>query len=92
MTNTGPFLWIGSSKISFFNDTYLILVLSEAVEVSWCYFFETLLMKLKQVNLLKTLGNKTINLSTPRSHLLYITSLWDTLYVYTDKNILDDFY
>ena len=39
MTNTGPFLWNGLSKIQFFTDI-LALFLSEAVEASRCYFFE----------------------------------------------------
>ena len=37
---------------------YLIPFLSEAVEVSQCYFFWNRLMKLKWVNLLNTLGTK----------------------------------
>ena len=55
MTNTGPFLLNGSSKIHFF---LLILAsfLSEAVENSECYFFENWFMKIKIYNLLKPLG------------------------------------
>ena len=49
MTNTGPFLWNGSSKIHFF-------YWSIHVEDSRCYFFENWLMKLKFPNLLKPLG------------------------------------
>ena len=41
MTNTGPFLWNGSSKIKFFCDMYLISFLSEAVELAYITFFKT---------------------------------------------------
>ena len=55
MTNNGPFLWNGSSKIQFFTNTYMMPFLSEAVEVSPCYFFEKWLIKLKCPLLLRPL-------------------------------------
>ena len=68
MTNWSLFVeWIIKKQIFHW---YLIPFLSEAVEVSQCYFFENWLMKLKLVNLLNTLFNKIVNPSTPQCHLL----------------------
>ena len=54
MNNTDPFCGMDHQKCIFL----LILApfLSEAIEDSWCYFFENWFMKLKIYNLLKPLG------------------------------------
>ena len=54
MTNTGPFLWIGASKIQILTDIWTISVkrLLRPADVT---FFEKWLMKLKCLNLQKPL-------------------------------------
>ena len=54
MTNTGPFLWNGSSKLHFFTNIWYLHAL-EAAEACQCYFFENRFIKLKCPTLLKPL-------------------------------------
>ena len=68
----------------FVKQNLLILAtfLSEAVEDSWCYFFENWFMKLKIYDLLKPLSAITqqiIDLFTPQTWFTLYSSLWDTL-------------
>ena len=54
-----------------------------SVEASWCYFFETWMMKLKYRNLLKALStifSRIINFSAFQSQFILLSSMWDTRY------------
>ena len=55
MTNTGPFLWNGSSKIQFLLISATFP--SEAVEASQCYFFEKLVDETQISKPLEATGN-----------------------------------